>query len=201
MRTQPPLTAPIFRSEGQARILSEILLGDRELGVTDLAAATELAYPTVHREVERLVDAGILAERRVGRTRLLRADEDSPLVPPLREILLVSTGVVAALGHALSAVDGIDQAFIHGPFAARARGIEGPAPRDIDVMVIGPADAEEVFEVCEIVEPVVRRAVRPTVMTNSEWVAAPDVRARVTAGPVLDLIGDRPQWGRANDGS
>ncbi|WP_366521164.1 winged helix-turn-helix domain-containing protein [Lapillicoccus sp.] len=49
-----------------------MLTGD-ELSVTDLAERAGLAYPTAHREVARLRDAGILSERQVGRTRLIRA--------------------------------------------------------------------------------------------------------------------------------
>src|SRR6478752_10502327 len=60
MRTEAPLLAPIFRSDGQARLLSTLLLTGDELSVTDLAKRAGLAYPTVHREVARLVDAGIL---------------------------------------------------------------------------------------------------------------------------------------------
>jgi predicted transcriptional regulator len=69
MRTGARLLAPIFRSDGQARLLSTLLLTDEELSITDLAKQADLAYPTAHREVERLVDAGILRERQVGRTR------------------------------------------------------------------------------------------------------------------------------------
>ena len=68
MRTAAPLLAPIFRSDGQARLLSTLLLTGEELSVTDLAKRASLAYPTAHREVARLVDAGILSERQVGRT-------------------------------------------------------------------------------------------------------------------------------------
>ena len=53
--------------------------------ITDLAKRAGLAYPTAHREVARLVDAGILSERQVGRTRLIRANVECPLVDPLRE--------------------------------------------------------------------------------------------------------------------
>ncbi len=55
MRTEAPLLAPIFRSDGQARILSELLIGGGQLSVTELAARVGLAYPTVHREVGRLL--------------------------------------------------------------------------------------------------------------------------------------------------
>src|SRR3954471_12345928 len=43
---------------------------------------TDLAYPTVHREGARLLNAGILSERQMGRTSLIRANDESPLVSP-----------------------------------------------------------------------------------------------------------------------
>ena len=92
MRTEAPLLAPIFRSDGQARLLSTMLLTGDELSITDLAKRAGLAYPTAHREVARLVDAGILSERQVGRTRLIRANDESPLVKPLRETESAAAG-------------------------------------------------------------------------------------------------------------
>ena len=59
MRTEAPLLAPIFRSDGQARLLSTLLLTGDELSLTDLAERAGLAYPTAHREVGRLLDSGI----------------------------------------------------------------------------------------------------------------------------------------------
>ena len=99
MRTEAPLLAPIFRSDGQARLLSTVLLTGDELSLTDLAERAGLAYPTAHREVARLIDAGILSERHVGRTRLIRANGESPLVEPLREILTIVTGPVVILAE------------------------------------------------------------------------------------------------------
>ena len=57
MRTEAPLLAPIFRSDGQARLLSTVLLTGDELSLTDLAERAGLAYPTAHREVGRLLDS------------------------------------------------------------------------------------------------------------------------------------------------
>lgn len=104
-----------------------------ELSLTDLAERAGLAYPTAHREVARLIDAGILSERRVGRTRLIRASGESPLVEPLREILRVVTGPVVILAEELARIDGIEAAFLYGSFAARLLGDAGPAPHDIDL--------------------------------------------------------------------
>ena len=68
MRTEAPLLAPIFRSDGQARLLAELLLTGDELSLTDLAERIDVAYATVHRETQRLLDAGIL--RAVSYTHL-----------------------------------------------------------------------------------------------------------------------------------
>ncbi len=43
MRTEAPLLAPIFRSDGQARLLSTLLLTGDELSITDLAKQAGLA--------------------------------------------------------------------------------------------------------------------------------------------------------------
>ncbi len=51
-----------------ARLLAALLATRDELSLTELAERAGLAYPTVHREVARLIDAGILVERQVGRT-------------------------------------------------------------------------------------------------------------------------------------
>ena len=146
MRTEAPLLAPIFRSDGQARLLSTLLLTGEELSITDLAKRAGLAYPTAHREVARLVDAGILSERQVGRTRLIRANGESPLVDPLREILTVATGPVVILAEELARIDGIESAFLYGSFAARMLGDAGPAPHDIDVIVLGEPDVDAVYD-------------------------------------------------------
>jgi DNA-binding transcriptional ArsR family regulator len=192
MRTQAPLLAPVFRSEGQARLLAAVLLGNDELSITDLAERSHLAYPTAHREVARLLEAGILAEREVGRTRLIRANQTSPLTAPLREILLVATGPVALLAEEFASLDGVDAAFLYGSFAARVRGVEGPSPLDIDVMVVGTPDAAAVYDACERVERVVGRPVNPTIVTSEELGQESGFLENVRANPIVPILGALP---------
>jgi len=192
MRTEPPLLAPIFRSDGQARLLSTLLLTGEELSVTDLAKRAGLAYPTAHREVARLVDAGILSERQVGRTRLIRANRESPLVDPLREILTVATGPVVILAEELARIDGIESAFLYGSLAARMLGDAGPAPHDIDVMVLGQPDVDAVYEACTRVEAAVHRPVNPTILTPEEFAAPYGFLDNVRSGPAVAVIGELP---------
>jgi DNA-binding transcriptional ArsR family regulator len=192
MRTAAPLLAPIFRSDGQARLLSTLLLTGEELSLTDLARRAAVAYPSAHREVARLLDAGILSERQVGRTRLIRANEESPLVDPLREILTIATGPVVILAEELARIDGIESAFLYGSFAARMLGDAGPAPHDIDVMVLGQPDVDEVYEACARIEAAVHRPVNPTVLTREEFAAPSAFLDNVRSGPAVAVVGELP---------
>ena len=192
MRTEAPLLAPIFRSEGQARLLTAILLGGDELSLTDLARRAELAYPTAHREVARLLGAGILVERQVGRARLVSANPDSPLVPPLREILQIVSGPAVMLAQEFAVIEGIESAFLYGSFAARLRGVEGPEPNDIDVMVVGTPDAEVIYEVCDRVEEAVHRPVNATILTRAELAVDSGFLQQVRANPTVPIVGELP---------
>lgn len=192
MRTKAPLLAPIFRSDGQARLLSALLLDDEERSLTQLAEQTRLAYPTVHREAARLLQAGILTERQAGRTRLLRADPDSPLFAPLREILLVTTGPVALLKQEFSTIREVETAFLYGSFAARMQGVDGPAPRDIDVMVIGEPDPDEVYDACGRVEEIVHRPVNPTITTRAEFDRDSGFHTQVRTSATVPVLGELP---------
>ena len=192
MRTEAPLLAPVFRSDGQARLLAVLLLDDVELSLTDLAKRADLAYPTAHREVARLLEAGILAERQAGRTRMIRADPDSPLTPPLREILAISAGPVALLGRELEQIAGVEAAFLYGSFAARLNGVEGAAPNDIDVMVVGTPDVDEIYEACTRVETAVHRPINPTILAADEFAERSGFLDNVRSSPVVPVVGELP---------
>ena len=192
MRTEAPLLAPIFRSDGQARLLAELLLTGDELSLTDLAERIDLAYATVHREAERLLDAGILRERQVGRSRLMSANPDSPVVDPLRQILLVTTGPRVLLAEALRPIEGITSAFIYGSFAARMTGVPGPPPQDVDLMVVGSPDIDKVHDACDVVQERIRRPVNPTILRADEARNPTAFLTQVAASPTVVLLGELP---------
>lgn len=192
MRTQAPILAPVFRSEGQARLLSELLLGREELSIRDIADRAGIAYATAHGEIDRLLTAGILSERRAGRTRMISANVESPLVAPLREILLVATGPVVLLSEEFERIDGVHRSFLFGSFAARSVGVDGIAPNDIDVMVVGDPDISLIYDACRRVEGQVGRPVNPTVLTDVEFTQDSGFLRSIRANPVVPIIGGAP---------
>jgi hypothetical protein len=118
-------------------------------------------------------------------------------VDPLRGILTVATGPVVMLAGELGRVDGIESVFLHGSFAARILGDAGPAPHDIDVMVLGEPDVDAVYEACTRVEAAVHRPVNPTILTSEGFAASSGFLGRVRAGAALAVVA--PSGARANN--
>ncbi len=193
MRTAPPLVAPLFRSDGQARLLAELFLsGADELNLNELATRAGLAYGTVHREVRRLLEAGLLTERRVGQARLVRPNPGSPLTQPVRDLLLVSAGPVPLLAAELREIVGVEAAFLYGSFAARMRAEPGEAPHDIDVMVVGTPDPMAVYDACQRVGDQVSREVNATIMTPEEVQEHSGFLDQVRRSATVPIIGALP---------
>ena len=146
MTRNASVLAPVLRSETQARLLAAVLLHpDREASIADLARETGSDPGNLHAEVERLVQAGILTDRRAGRTRLLRAGT-SALIGPLANLLLLGYGPKTVVETALRGIPGVEQAFIAGSWAARYEGQPGAFPHDVDVIVVGKPDRDDVTE-------------------------------------------------------
>src|SRR5919205_1073496 len=80
MRTAAPTQLPLFRSEGQARLLTRLFLsfGRSDAPVAEIARELGLDPGGVAREADRLEQAGLIRSSRVGRQRHLRANIDSP---------------------------------------------------------------------------------------------------------------------------
>ena len=169
-RTSTPSLLPIFRSQQQAELLA-LILGDpvTEHSLVQIAERTGIPYASVHREVERAEAAGLVASRLVGRTRLIRADEASPYFNGLSDVLVKAFGVPWVLGQALTGVTGIDAAYVYGSWAARFSGEAGNRPvGDIDLLVLGGPDRDEVYAAVGAAEQRLGRAVQVTIRA-ADW--------------------------------
>ena len=139
MRTAAPTQLPLFRSEGQARLLTRLFLsfGRPDAPLAEIARELGLDPGGVAREADRLEQAGLIRSSRVGRQRHLRANTDSPYYQPLRDLLARAYGPPALIGRALGQLDGVAKALIYGSWAARYQNQPGPPPNDLDVLVVG----------------------------------------------------------------
>jgi DNA-binding transcriptional ArsR family regulator len=167
-----PALAPLFRSDQQLRILSVLFAeSEDELSIHDLAERADVAQATASREVARLAEHGVVVTRSLGRNTLVRANWSLPWAKDLRSILVQTVGVLGQLADALHTIDGVEEAFIFGSWAARYQGEPGPPPRDVDLLVVGDAALRTVRRACQPVQEMLRVEINPIVLSAKEWTA------------------------------
>jgi DNA-binding transcriptional ArsR family regulator len=191
MRVQSPALLPLLRSQVQGDLLALMYLEpEREFTVTEAAHRVESSLRAVHHEIGRLVQAGLLADRRHGNNRLVRAVTDSPLSRPLTDLLAVTYGPLPVLTSGLAAVRGVERAFIYGSWAARYTGEPGPPPHDVDVLVVGGADPDELDVVAQAAERRLGREVNIRRIKPETWAQPASEDAFLTSvrsRPLIEL--------------
>lgn len=141
---------------------------DTEYGVSDLAERLGVPLSTLHREVVRLDEAGLIASRTLGRNRLIRANTDHPAAKALTQLLEVTFGPRAVIAEEF-AIPGAKQVVIFGSWAARYAGEAGPPPHDIDVLVVGKVDRADVYEAADRAHARLGIEVNPVVRSAKQW--------------------------------
>lgn len=173
MSRSAPALAPLFRSDQQLRILTVLFAESvADVSIGDLAERAGVAQATASREVARLAEHGLVVTRSLGRNTLVTANWELPWAKELRSILVQTVGILGRLADALSELEGVEEAFVFGSWAARYAGEPGPPPRDVDVVVIGDAALRTVRRACRAVEDDLRVDVNPVVIDRSRWEAA-----------------------------
>jgi DNA-binding transcriptional ArsR family regulator len=174
VRTAAPVLFPLLRSELQGRLLVRTLLGETEESVADLATALGADPGNTAREVARLEQAGIVATRRVGRTKLVRANTRAPFYAPLLNLITIVLGPAKVLEEELSELDGIVSAEIFGSWAARYHGEHGRPPADIDLLVVGNPNRDDLHDATQAAAQRLSRPVSPVVISPKRWNTADD---------------------------
>lgn len=170
MKQAPPVLLPILRSAFQGEFLAWLFLHpDQEFSLTDLAQRFGVSRSTAMREANHFVAAGLVGERRQGNLRFVRARTDNVVAGPLAELLALTYGPPAVLGGLLGSVPGVQEAYVYGSWAARYRGQGGDVPRDVDVLVVGDADDDDLFEVARSAERALGREVNVRRVSAQAW--------------------------------
>lgn len=188
MRTASPELLPIFRSVGQARLLARVYLGHPPATIAGLARELDLDDGGLTREADRLERAGLVRSERIGRSRVLHPAADSPYYRELYSLLLKAYGPATVIGPVLAPLDGIDDAYVYGSWAARYLGEPGEDPADIDVLVVGRPRRMELSRVARELTPRFGREVNFVSVSASEWTSAATGFLRdVKRGPLVQI--------------
>jgi predicted nucleotidyltransferase len=97
------------------------------------------------------------------------ANTTSPIFEGLHSILLTTIGPKAVLETQLRGLPGVDRALIYGSWARRYHGEAGRLPQDIDLMVVGSGDVNEIRTAADCASRTLRRDVSVTILRPAEW--------------------------------
>jgi len=145
----------------------------------------------VHRQLQRLTDAGLLSVTRVGNQKHYQANRDSPVFEELHGLVIKTVGLVEPIKKALAPLAvRIRAAFVYGSVA---KGTERAAS-DVDLMVLSASlQHADLYEALQKAERELGRVINPTLLTLDEWRTKRARRgsfaARVAAAPRLFVIG------------
>jgi predicted nucleotidyltransferase len=157
----------------------------------EIARMTGLGLGAVQREVQRLCAAGIIRRTAQGRQVYFQANAQNPVFPELKGLVAKTSGVGEVLKSALHPIfSRIRVAFIFGSFAKR----EQRPDSDVDILVIGDADFEEVAMALSPAQRTLGREVNPAVYSVKQFRSKLRERhhflTSVVRSPKIFLIGD-----------
>lgn len=159
------LASLLFGSYRQ-RILGLLLLHpDEDFHVREIARLTGTSAGTVHKELARLADAGVLARSRLGNQVRYAANRACPIFEELAGIMRKTAGLSDVLRDALAIFQ--ERIVVALVFGSVARG-EERAGSDVDVLVVGDLGFAEAVEALYSAQASLGREINPVVMTAAE---------------------------------
>ena len=197
MGTAPPrvpksaVAAALF-TPVQQRVLG-LLFGqpERRFQSAELIRLAGSGTGAVHRLLQRLAAAGLVADTRDGNQKYYTAQKESPVFKELHGLIVKTVGVVDPLRSALASLaEHINLAFV---FGSVAKGTER-AGSDIDLLVVTDDLAyADIYAALASAEQTLGRTINPTVFTRAEWkrkrMKSDSFAARITAQRRLSVIG------------
>ena len=104
------------------------------------------------------------------------------------ELLTVTFGPRTVVAEEFDGVSGVEQVFVYGSWARRHRGELGSEPGDVDVMVVGSPDRDEVYAAAKRAEQRLGMPVNPTVRSAKAWREARDALVRTAKPDAVVLV-------------
>jgi predicted nucleotidyltransferase len=183
-------TALFGRSTIRRAILALLIdAPERRLHLHAVARAVGTSAGTAARELGRLEDAGLLRRTREGNQVYFQARPEQPGFGQIRDLVRQTIGAPAIVRRHLKALAGVERAVIFGSYA---RGTVA-ADSDVDVLIIGSPDRNDLTERLEMAGNEIGRPVNEVVMTRAELnerrVGGDRFVESIDGQPVIELIG------------
>ncbi|HGE8409575.1 nucleotidyltransferase domain-containing protein [Serratia sp. Lou2A] len=199
-----PMLELLF-SEYRRKVLSLLFIeAGQAFHVREIARRTATQAGTLHKELSRLAEGGILLRQRQGNQICYQANADCLIFPELAAIFRKSCGPAARLRQVLTGFgEDIERAFIFGSVASG----KATAASDIDVLIVGKLSFADVIQAVYPLQATLGREINPKLYSPEEWRAALAENSAfiqdIMQKPQLWIAGDKDdagQSGRAGTG-
>ncbi len=186
------MLSSLLFSDYRRRVLGLLLLHpDTTYHVRELARLTGTSAGTLHKELTKLTNGGVLRRQEVGNQVRYSADRDCPVFEELASILRKTSGLADVLIEALSSIEkNISLAFV---FGSVARG-EQQSNSDVDVMLVGSLGFADAVRALHSAQATLQREINPVVYSLAEFrrrATSDDSFVReVLAKPKLFVVGN-----------
>ena len=155
-------------SKSKQKVLT-LLFGkpDQCFYTNEIVRWAKVGTGSVQRELERLVDAGLLLRTKTGNQNHYQANSTAPIFNELVAIVKKTFGISQPITEALQLLDArLTLVFIYGSVA---KGSE-TASSDIDIMLVGhDLEYGEVVACLEPVEEMLNRPINPTLYAPKDF--------------------------------
>jgi predicted nucleotidyltransferase len=162
----------------------------------EIIRLTGMGVATIKRELDRMLNAGILTMTKIGNQHHYQANPTCPVYEELLSISKKTFGLVDIIKEALHPIkDKILWSFIFGSVASNKE----TSQSDIDIILIGEVGFSEVVQCLYQAQTTLSREINPKVYSQNEWLELTENKngfiKEVLDKPRLELIGSEHEPG------
>lgn len=198
MNTKAPGLSDLLFGQIRGRILA-LLYGwaDKAFYVRQIARHVHASAGAVRRELEKLAAVDLIVRTSVGNLVFYQVNQRHPVFAEMRALVNKTVGIFNVLRSALEPLaKQVAVAFVYGSVARQ----EETAASDIDLMIIGQVELDDVLARLSAPENTLGRTINPTVYSNKEFrkklEGGNHFLNSVIDGPKVLLIGNEDELGK-----
>jgi predicted nucleotidyltransferase len=162
----------------------------------EIIRTTGMGVATIKRELDRMLEAGIISMTKVGNQHHYKANAECPIYSELLGIVKKTFGIVDVIKPALLPLaEHISWAFIFGSVASGKE----TSGSDIDLLIIGDVGLKDIASDLYEVQDMLGREINPKIYSKAEWIKMKNNKdafiKEILAKPRMDVIGDANELG------
>ena len=189
---QMPTLIDLLFKDYRRRVLGLLLLHpEKSYHVREIARLTGTVAGTLHKELSKLAEAGLLQKKTQGNQVSYQANRSSLIFEELASILRKTSGLADVLADALAAqLPDIEFAVVFGSVASG----KASANSDIDLLIVGNINFGVAVKALYPAQQLLAREINPKLYTSSEWQLAREENGsfirELLAKPIINIIGE-----------